>query len=122
MKIDNSFFESVEELKYLEITLTNQNSIREEITSRLKPGNACYQLVQNILSSSLPSKNLKIKKCKSIILPVVLYGCETLSLTLREDLKLRTFQNRVLSTMFGPKKDEVTREWGKLHNEELNYF
>jgi len=63
----------------------NQNSIQEEIKSRLKLGNACYYLVQNLLSSSLLSKNLKIKIYRTIILPVVLYGCETWSLTLREE-------------------------------------
>ena len=84
MKVDNSSTERVEEIKYLGTTLTSQNSIQEEIESRLKLGNACYHSVQNLLSSSLLSKNLKIKIYKTIILPVVLYGCETLSLTLRE--------------------------------------
>ena len=79
--------------------------------SRLKPGNACYHSVQNLLSSSLLSKNLKIKKYKTIILPFVVYGCETLSLTLREERRLRGFGNRVLRRMIGPKKDEVTREY-----------
>jgi len=64
----------VEEFKYLETTLTNQNSIQEEIKSRPKSANACYCLVQNHLSSSLLSKNLKIKTCRTIILPVVLFG------------------------------------------------
>jgi len=77
MKIDNSSIERVEEFKYLGTTLTNQNSLQEEIKSRLKSGNACYHLVQNLLSSSLLSKNLKIKLFRTIILPVVLYGCET---------------------------------------------
>ena len=77
MKIDNSAFERVEEFKYLGTTLTNQNSIQEEIKSRLKSGNACYHLVQNLFYSSL-SKNLKIKIYGNIILPVVLYGCEIL--------------------------------------------
>ena len=95
-------------------TLTNQNSIQEEIKSRLKTGNACHHLVQNILSSSLLSKNFKIKIYRTIILPVVLYGCETWSLT------LRVFENRVLTRIFEPKRDEVTGEWRKLHNEELN--
>ena len=63
-------------------TLIYQNSIEEEIKSGLKPGNAFYHSVQNVLSSSLLSKNLKIKVYRTIILPVVLYGCETLSLTL----------------------------------------
>jgi len=83
MKIDNSSFERVEEFKYLETTLTNQNSIQEEIKSRLKSGNACYHSVQNLLSSSLLSKNLKIKIYRTKILPVVLYGCKTWSLTVR---------------------------------------
>jgi len=72
VRIDNSTFERVEEFKYLGTTLTNQNCIAEEIKSRLRPGNACYHSVQNLLSSMLLSKNLKIK----IILPVVLYGFE----------------------------------------------
>jgi len=96
------------------------NSIQEEIKSRLKSGNACYHSVQNILSSSLLFKNLKIKIHRIIILPVVLYGCETWSLTLREERGLRVFENRVLRRIFGPKRDEVTGEWRNLHNEELN--
>jgi hypothetical protein len=72
------------------------------------------------MSSSLLSKNLKIKIYRTIILRVVVYGCETWSLTLREERRLRMFENRVLQTLFGPKRDEVTREWRKLHNEELN--
>ena len=99
----------MEEFKYLETTLTNQNSIQEEIKSRLKSGSACYRLVQNRLSSSLLSKNLKIKTCKTIILPVVLFGGETWSLTLREECRLRVFENRVLRRIFGPKKDEVNK-------------
>jgi len=76
--------------------------------------------VQNLLSSSLLSKNLKIKIYRTIILPVVLYGCKTWSLTLRDERRLRVFENRVLRRIFGPKRDEVTGEWRKLHNEELN--
>jgi len=72
------------------------------------------------LSSSLLSKNLKIKIYRTIILPVVLYGCETWSLTLREEHRLSVFENRVLRRILGPKRDEVTWEWSKLHNEELN--
>jgi hypothetical protein len=72
------------------------------------------------LSSRLLSRNVKIKIYTSIILPVVLYGCETLSLTLREEHRLRVFENRVLRRIFGPKKDEVTGGWRKLHNEELH--
>jgi len=115
-----SSFERVDEFKYLGTALTNQNSIQEEIKSRLKSGNACYHSVQNLLSSSLLYKNLKIKIYRTIILPVVLYGCETWSLTLREERRLRVFEKRVLRRIFGPKRDEVTGEWKKLHNEELN--
>jgi hypothetical protein len=76
MKMDNSSIERVEEFKYLGTILTNQNSIQEEIKCRLKLGSACYYSVQNLLSSSLLSKALKIKIYRTIILPVVLYGCE----------------------------------------------
>ena len=81
MKTVNSSFERVEEFKYLGAILTDQNSIQEEIKSRLKSENACYHSVQNLLSSSLVSKNLKIKIYRTIIWPVFLYGCETWSLT-----------------------------------------
>jgi hypothetical protein len=84
MKMDNSSIAMVEEFKYLGTNLTSQNSIQEEIKSRLKLGNACYYSVQNILSYSLVSKTLKIKIYRTIILSVVLYRCETWSLTLRE--------------------------------------
>jgi len=110
MKIDNISIERVEEFKYLGTTLTNQNYIQKEIKSRLKLGNACYYSVQNLLSSRLQSKHLKIKIYRTIILPVVLYGCETWSLTLREERRLRVFENRVLRRVFGPKRDKVTRE------------
>jgi len=79
--------------------------------SRLKSGNACYHSVQNLLSSSLLFKNLKIKISRTIILPIVLYGCETWSLTLREERRMRVFENRLLRRIFGPKRDEVTGEW-----------
>jgi len=68
----------------------------------------------------LLSKNLKIKIYRTIILPVVLYGCETWTVTLREERKPRMFEKRALRRIFGPKRDEVTGEWRKLHNEELN--
>ena len=84
MKIDNSSFARVEEFKYLGTTLTDQNSVQEEIKSRLKSGNSCSHSVQNLLSSSFLSKNMKIKIHRTIILLFVLYGCETWSLTLRE--------------------------------------
>ena len=90
------------------LTLTNQNYVPEEIKSRLRSGNACYHSVQNLLSSRLLSKNLKIKIYRTIILLVVLYGCETWTLTLREERKLRVFENMVLRRIFGPRRDEVT--------------
>jgi len=120
VRSDNSTFESVEEFKYFGTTLTNQNSIAEEIKCRLTSGNACYHSVQNLLSSRLLSKNVKINVYRTIILPDVLYGCETWSLTLREERKLRVFENMVLRRIFGPKRDEVTGEWRRLHNEEIN--
>src|SRR5215510_2099136 len=83
-------------------------------------GNACYHSVRNLLSSMLLSKNLKIKIYRNIILPVVLYECENWSLTLREEHRLRVFENRVLRRVFGPKRDEVTGERRKLHHEKLN--
>jgi len=76
--------------------------------------------VQHLLSSRLLSKNLKIKIYRTIILRVVLYGCETWSLTLREERKLRVLENMVLRRIYGPRRDEVTGEWRRLHNEELN--
>jgi hypothetical protein len=77
IEIDNTFFERLEQFKCLGANVRNQNCIREEIKSRLNSGNACYHSVQNILSSGLLSINLKIKMYRIIILPVVLYGCET---------------------------------------------
>ena len=100
----------MEEFKYLRTTLTNQNSNQEEIKSRLKSGNAFYHSVQNLLSSSLLPSNIKIKIYRTIILPVILYGCETWSLPLRVERRLMLFENRVLRRIFGPKRDEVTRE------------
>ena len=120
IKNDNSTLEKLDELKYLGTNLTNQNSIQEEIKSRLKSGNACCHSVQNILSASLLPKYIKFKIYRTKILPVFVYGCETWSLTLREDSRLRVFENRLLRRIFGLKTDEVTGEWRKLHKEELN--
>ena len=101
MKIDNSFFQRMEEFKYLGTTLTDQNFLQEEIKSRLKSGNACNHLLQNLLSSRLLSKKLKIKLFRNIILPVV-YVCETWLLTLREECRLRVFEYRMLRRIFRP--------------------
>jgi hypothetical protein len=106
----NKSFERVEEFRYLRTTLTNQNSIQEEIRSKLKSGNACYRSVYNLKSSSLLPKNIKIKKHRTKILSVLMYGYETWSLTLREERRLRVFENRVLRGIFGPKRDEVKGE------------
>jgi len=86
------------------IILSVTFSPQEEIKSRLKSGNACYYSVQYLLSSSLLSKKLKIKIYGTIILPVVLYRCETWSLTLREERRQRVFENRVLRRVFVPKR------------------
>ena len=110
VRIDNSTFQRVEEFKYLGTALTDRNCIAGENKSRLKSGNACCHSVQNLLSSRLLSKNLKIKIYRTVILPVVVYGCETWSLTLREERKLRVFENMVLRKIFGPRRDEVTGE------------
>ena len=117
IKLHNGSFERVEQFRYLGITLTNQNFIRKEIKSSLKWGNACYLSVQNLLSSSLLSKNIKIYN--TVILPAVLYGCGTWSLALREERRLRVFEHRLLRRIFGPKGDEVTGERRKLHNDEV---
>jgi len=116
----NSTFERVEEFKYLGTTLTNQNSIAEEMKNRLRSGSACYHSLKNLLSSRLLSKNVKIRIYRNIILSVVLYGCETWSLTLREERKLGVFENMVLRRIFGPRREKVTGEWKRLHNDELN--
>ena len=119
-EIDNNSFERGEDFKYLGTTLTNLNSMQEEIKSRMKSRNACYHSVRNLLSPSLLSRNLKIKIYRTIIFPFVFCGCETELLTMREDRRLRDFENMVLRIIFGPKRDEVTGEWRKVHNEELN--
>ncbi|KAJ4445204.1 hypothetical protein ANN_07005 [Periplaneta americana] len=110
----------VEKFKYLGAPVTNINDTREEIKRRINMRNAYYYSVEKLLSSSLLSKNLKVRIYKTIILPVVLYGCETWTLTLREEQRLRVFENKVLTKIFVAKRDEVTGEWRKLHNAELH--
>jgi len=101
----------------LETTLTN--SIEEDIKRRLKSGNACFHSVQNLFSSNLLRKNIKFKVYRTIKLPVVCYGCEIVSLTLREERRLRVFESWLLRRIFGPKRDIVTAEWKQLRNEEI---
>jgi hypothetical protein len=117
--IHNKSFQRAEQLRYLGTTLINQTSILEEIKSIVKSGNATHHLLQNLFSSSSLLKNIQIKTYRNIHWPVVMYGCETWLLTLREKCRLRVCENRV-SRIFGPKRDKVTGKWRKLHNEELN--
>jgi hypothetical protein len=91
VKIVNRSFENVSHFKCLGTTVTNQNLVQEEIKQRLNSSNACYHSVQNLLSPRLLLKNVKIRIYKTIILPVVLYVCESWSLTLREEHRLRVF-------------------------------
>jgi hypothetical protein len=120
IKVANRSFEDVAKFKYLRTTLTDQNHMHEEIKSRLNSGNACCHWAQSLLSSLLLSRNLKVKIYKTIILPVVLYGCETWSLTLREEHRLGVSENRMLRRIFGPKRDEVMGEWRKMQDVELH--
>jgi hypothetical protein len=105
IKIANGRFENVSQFRYLGTTVGNQDLIQEEIKRRLNGLNACYHSIHNLLSSRLLAKKL--------------YWCETWSLTLREEHRLRVFENRVLRKIFIPKMDKVTGECRKLHNEEL---
>jgi hypothetical protein len=114
IRTTNRSFENVSHFKYLGTTVTIHDLIQEEVRRRLNTGNTCYHLVQ----SGLMSKKLKIRIYKTIILPVVLYGCETWSLISGVQHRLRVFKNRVLMRIFGPKRDDVTGGWMKLHNEE----
>jgi hypothetical protein len=119
-KIANRCFENVAQIRYLGTTVTNQYLIQEEIKRRLNSSNACYNSVKNLLSSGLLSRNINFRIYKTIILSLILYGCETWSLILREEHRLRMFEKRMLWRIFGLKRAEVTGGWRKLHNEELH--
>jgi hypothetical protein len=102
IKIANRSFENVSQFRCLGMTVTNQNLIQEETMKRLNSGNACYNSVQNLFPSHPLSKSLKLEY---IILTVVLYKCETWSVTLREEHGLRVLESRVLRRIYGLKRD-----------------
>ena len=105
---------------HVKVPIRGRLHLANEMKSRINIGNACYYSLDKIVSSRLLSKKLKVKIYKTIILPFVLYSCETWSFTLREEHRLRAFENKVLRKIFGAKKDEITGEWRKLHNAELH--
>jgi hypothetical protein len=109
MKVGNRSSESMAQFRCLGTTQFDSGGGKRGLDS--------FNAVQNLLSSHLLSENIKIRIYRTIILPEVLYGCETLSLTLRKNHRLRVFENRVLRRIFGSKRDEVTAGWKKLHNE-----
>jgi hypothetical protein len=98
------------------MTVVNKNVIHEEIRSRLNLSNVFYHSIQNLLFSHVLSKSVTVGIYKNTVLPVVLCGCETWSLTLFEEHRLTVFENRVLRIIFGSKRDYVTGGWRKLYN------
>ena len=97
----------MEKFKHLGVTVTYTNDIREHINRRINMGNACYYSLEKSLSSHLRSKKLKVNTYKIIILPIMLYGRETWSLTAREEYRLRVFDNKVLRKILGLRKKKL---------------
>jgi hypothetical protein len=122
IKIGSGSFANVIQFKYMGVTVTNQNCICGGIKSRLNSRNACYRSNQNLLSSHLLSRNVKMRIYKTAVLPVALHGCQTSSLALRKEQRLRVFENRMLRRLFRPTSGEVAGGWRKLHNEELHHL
>jgi len=106
--------------KYLGAYVTNKNEVTEEMKSRLVSGNAFFYSVKKLLTSRLISRKLKLKIYKTVILSIILYGCESWSTTLADEHTLRVFENKVLRKIYGPKREEMTGEWRRLHNEVLH--
>jgi hypothetical protein len=102
--------------RHLGTTLINPNCMHTKFQRRLNLRNACSHSIQNLLYSYLLAEHMKIKIHRTLILPVVFYGCETWSLTLREEYRLKVLKNRVLRKIFGSKKGEVRGGCRKLHN------
>jgi MarR-like DNA-binding transcriptional regulator SgrR of sgrS sRNA len=114
IKIASRSFENLSHFKYFGMTVSNKSLTHKEIKKRLISDKACYHSVQRFSSSHLLFRSVKIVIQKTIILPVVLYGCETCSLTLKEEHRLRVFEKKVLRRIFGSKRLEVTGEWRKI--------
>jgi len=108
--------EVIETFKYYRAYVISKN----EATDRLISGNACFYSVQKLLTSRFISRKMKLKIYRTVILPVILSGCESWSTTLADEHKLRVFENKVFRKIYGPKRDEMTGKWRRLHNEELH--
>jgi hypothetical protein len=121
LEVDNMIFEKVSIFKYLGGLLEDRKDmgIGAEIKQRLNSGNACFYALNKLLKSRDLSRNTKLRIYKTIILPVVLYGCETWALTRQQENRFRVFENKILRKIFGAKRDEETGEYRRLHNQEL---
>jgi hypothetical protein len=120
IKIGKRSFKNVAQFKCLGTTVKNQNFMKEKIKRRLNSGSACYNSIQNLFSSHLVPKNFKTGIYKTVIFSVVVYEFKTWSLTLREEHRLRVFENKVLRRIFGSRREEMMGGWRKPQNEELH--